>query len=651
MSRISFEEIIAEELIEVCEAALDSRPPRDTFDEYRAKLAEKLSDRNYSTSAFTGVIDMILTIDEAQKRGFPSFEHDRDIPKGVAEVFDVYVASLVAGSTSILDAFDDQDYNLVLDLMDTPLGQEIAAGSRRGGRSRGGRSEPARRGFSGYSDRDRDERDNRGGHYGRDRDDRSGRGPSRIRSRETETSVARTRSNVTRPNVGVAAIASQRIQASDEAEAKRAMAENTRRLAEERNSEEVVDIGSLPITKIPAVQGIDYTKSNPHADFWKDDKHYQAAHISNWALTGATPRSNLVPLYDIRTHILYYVKDVDGNVGTELIRVNDENRYVNHTLFNDPKRGSEYRRKALRLTLKADKETQEDTVENTIEQAPTATGASDIVSTNSLDYQSDSLLGVSNPTIVDGLDAQIFDAMTKVEKYGTDTSLVSAFSTYISRHPVILPDAEQAEIIHSWYECPTLSTLATEMTNSRELIEPGIFDTIGDRISAAIVDNLNNACNVSLVSMAFPKDWNALVDYLRSTYKEEGASEILLRINSVIPEALAYLSADNLSVFDDLGDMSQSPIADRIVMFIEHVGIVATKFTMDNLGIGNVLDSGKPVVTTGKDATVFLHFVRTIETACDLPLHRILIATACGRKIRVRRWGNTDDSIILHRIK
>lgn len=666
-------------LIQLCEDALRSNPPRDSFDMYQAELANALEQRNFSNKNFSAIIDTIDQLDRNDSRDFPPFEGP-DFEANIEEIFDTFTAALIYRSRDAMDRLDDDDYDLVDKLMRTPLGRTLSDSPRGQGRSYGGRSvgrrddrrrEPergrqaVRSGFGSMGDSRRDDRG---------RDDR-GRDSRSTRSR-TESSISRVRSASTRPNVGIAAIAQSRINAEDRMEEARNKGVNhqppvhsrTRSGEVDRHDTRVDETQSVESKQViyeegvlnpkgyvvPDRQGIDYTKPNPHESFWMDDKHYEVSHKSTRIPSGG-PKDRMLELHDIRKYIQYLVLHLDGTVTQELIPVTDENRYVNHSLFNDPKVADSYYRKPVRLRRDRNAtEEVEDTVESTVIN-PEAVNASCVVDEVNLDYQSDSMLGNKSPIVVDGTDAQIFAARAIVEKYEDKSDYLgaskrSAFSTYISRRPLFLPDVEQAEIVRKWFHTSTLSTLADEMRRSQEKIEPGTFETIGSWIAESIIDNLNNACNTPLKSMTFPTDWENLVGHLKKTYGDEGASQALARINPVITETLAYLDDTNLGIFEDLD--ADKELVDRIAMFITHTGIVATKYSLDDLGIGESLDDFKPLLVTQSDQSVFVRFVRTVESAnTELPLSRIIISTACGRKVRVRRWGNNTDTIVIHRIK
>lgn len=664
-----FRRDVEDAIISICEDILRTRPHRDTWEELEYGVAENLAERSYGNRVMEQLVDLVVNMDADDAEVLPRFE-GKDFDANIEEIYDVFTAIIGRNNKEMYEHIDDSGYNRINKLIDTDLGDYIIRELSGRGRGRGGRDD---RGGRGRRDSGRYQEEDRGGRRNeRSRDDRDrGRGrndrddrrdeprreATRSRSRNSESSnIDRVRETTRFASSGVAAIAAQRRKLEDEAAEAEALERAkqkelvARRQAAEEATKEPVELEKFKVTP-PSVQGYDFTKPFPYEDFWMDDKHYQAAVKSKWKPTG-TPLEQLPRCYNINTHVMYYVRDVEGNVTQEEIPVNDENRYINHTLYNDPARAEAISaRKPVSLRFGKKPVEEGDTLDFLDEPKPAVKGsAGDVVSVSNLNYGSESMEGTSQPPLIDSQTSQVFDCRSQLDGATKDDGTSTILRTYVARLPIMNSTVESAQAVKTLYNCKTLPELADRMKSLEDVIDPGVYKLVGDRVAEAIVDHTNHSFNTEMKAMSFPLHWPDFTAYILRKRDAKWAAEFTHQLARVIPDVLSY-SEDIAASGEDIIAEDVKVAEDKVVMLIEHVGILATKFTLDDVGIGSLVDTNNALRVDVKDCETYGKFFNKIEVAYqEFPVSKVFISSNCGRLIQVRRWACVSNTFVLNKV-
>jgi hypothetical protein len=546
---------------------IDERADERGASELRVRYAEILGKNNYANRDFEALIDSMFdgfrNIEEEYARSNDRLEDF--LPKAVQDVVDGHFANSVLSNRRTADELDNRTYAEMEDMV--KLYKDLLGGrSRGGGRGdRGGRDE---RGGSGYSRGGRQERSRSTENLGRT----SGGGGGGWRNQK----AARTK---------VAAgdhwaEAARDARDTDDREEASRQVEEVRRPAAAKPL--IADSPLAPVESRPVLEGPDYTKARPHDEFLQDGEHWKVASKSGWAIPFdyQNPLASVPKLYDVRTQIKYHVKNVDGKVREELVKVNDDNRYLAHEGMQQPERyHSTNRRATPAVSLSGAKPAAGDDDLNQVDVKPVVTNLQE--SLGNLD-RNQFEIGENGAPLGETLNGLVFNTRVKMVA-GKDAQRLNI----CYRHTALIATSwEQEALIQRIYGSNNLSAAAQSLRDLKGDFDVTIWNELNKRFSDLVLRAVRfQFQHNSVKAMSFANDWEKLIKHLEGTKGEGFASDFAQRTSYIIPMACAIAGRDDLSAFTELPEGQEAPC----VVFLDSTAIVALDSTLDALGLGKQL--------------------------------------------------------------
>lgn len=599
---------------------IDERADERDASELRVRYADILGKNNFANRDFEALIDSVFdnfsTIEEEYARA-----NDRlgdFLPKAIADVVDGHFANSVLSNRRTADDLDDRTYREMEDMV--KLYKDLLGGRRGGGRDRGrdrgGRDDRDNRGGSGYS------RGGRGGDRGRTENlgrTSSGSGGGWRNQRASRTKVA--------------AGDHWAEQARDAAEANRAeevTREESRRPAP---TKPIVADSPIhpPVDTRPLLEGPDFTKARPYDEFMQDGEHWKVASKSGWKIPFdyTNPLASVPKLYDVRTEIKYHVKNADGKVREEIVKVNNDNRYLAHEGMQQPERyHSENRRSTPAVSLSGAKATDAGDELNAVEAKPQVSNMAESlgrIATDQFDIPE------NGAPLGETINALVFNTRLKMFP-GKDAQRLNI----CYRHTALMATSwAQEDLVKRIYESNNLSAAAQAMRDLKGDFDVSLWNELNKRFSDLVLRAVRfQFQHNSVKAMSFANDWEKLIKHLESTKGEGFASDFAQRTSYIIPMACAIAAREDLAAFTEQPDVDLP-----CVVFLDYTAIVALDSTLDLLGVGRQLlemETGASITKTA-DADLAM-VVRGLYNKLD---DKAPSAGAC------RVFFNTNDGAVL----
>lgn len=563
---------------------IDDRADERDASELRQRYADILGKNNFANRDFEALVDSMF---DNYSRIEDEYARDKDrledfLPKAVADIVDGHFANSVLSNRRTSDELDNRTYREMEDMV--KLYKDLL-----GGRGRG-------------SSRDRDDRGGRGGRD-RDRDDRGGSGYSRggrDRDRTSSRDLGRT-SGGSGGGWRNQRAARTKVAAGDHwAEAARDAAE-----VNERDDREEVRRPAAakplvadspihpPVDARPLLEGPDYTKARPYDEFLENGEHWKVASKSGWKIPFDynNPLASVPKLYDVRTQIKYHVKNKDGVVREEIVKVNEDNRYLAHEAQVAPERyQSTNRRSTPAVSLGGVKSTVAEDDLNAVEAKPTVDNLQ--VALGRL-QQDQFEIGENGAPLGETINGLVFNTRVKMFA-GKDSQRLNI----CYRHTAIMATSwVQEDLVKRIYNSNNLSAAAQALRDLKGDFDAAIWNELNKRFSDLVLRAVRfQFQHNSVKAMSFSNDWEKLIKHLETTKGEGFASDFAQRTSYIIPMACAIAARDDLSAF------TEQPEADLpCVVFLDSTAIVCLDSTLDLLGVGRQLlemETGASIVAT-----------------------------------------------------
>jgi very-short-patch-repair endonuclease len=622
---------------------IDERADERGASELRVRYADILGKNNFANRDFEALVDSMFdsfrNIEEEYARSNDRLEDF--LPKAVADVVDGHFANSVLSNRRTADELDNRTYAEMEDMV--KLYKDLLGGRGRGGRGgdrdrgrdsgRGGRDE---RGGSGYSrggrgDRDRGRTENLGRTSG-------GGGGGWRNQKAARTKVA----------------------AGDHwAEAARDARDTDDRLDEARQVEEVrrpaaakpliADSPLAPVESRPVLEGPDYTKARPHDEFLQDGEHWKVASKSGWTIPFDynNPLASVPKLYDVRTQIKYHVKNADGKVREELVKVTDDNRYLAHEGMQQPERyHSTSRRNTPAVSLSGAKPAADDDL-NQVDAKPVVTNLQE--SLGNLD-RSQFEVGENGAPLGETLNGLVFNTRVKMVA-GHDSQRLNI----CYRHTALIATSwEQESLIQRIYGSHNLSAAAQALRDLKNNFDITIWNELNKRFSDLVLRAVRfQFQHNSVKAMSFANDWEKLIKHLEGTKGEGFASDFAQRTSYIIPMACAIASREDLSAFTELPEGQEAPC----VVFLDSTAIVALDSTLDALGLGKQLaemETGASITAQadrGLNAVVLGMYSKLDDKAPSPGATRVYLNTNDGAILELIPFAARKENFIITVVK
>lgn len=632
---------IADEAERVIEDRARDRDPM------RERYADILGKNRFSNRDFDNLVDMIFGAFGAIEREYARSDDRLEdfLPIAVEDIVDGHFANSVLSNRRTADDLDDDTYRDMQDAVDKY--KDLMGGrgrssrySRddrdrdRGGRDRGGR------GGSGYSrggDRERTssrdlgrERSSSGGGSWRNRS----KGSTRAASGDGWTAMARETAEV------------------NEAEARRE-AEVRRPASPVQAASAVRTVPAEPVAPSrPALEGPDYTKPRPHDSFWENGEHWVVASKSTWKVPFDfnNPLASVPKLYDVRTHVKYHVKNADGVVREEIVKVTDDNRYLAHEGLAQPERyHSTGRRNTPAVSLSGSKPVDEDQL-NEVQDKPKVTVLRDALGALPSEQFTVAEAGAPLGETLTGL---VFNTRLKMAR--STPAEAQRLNICYRYTPLVVSSWAQEDLVRRVFESNNLAAAANQMRDLKSQFDINLWETLNKRFSDLVLRAVRYQFQHTAVkALSFATDWEKLIGHLESNKGEGFASDFAQRTAYIIQLACAISDRADLPAFTELPKEEQVPV----VVFMDLTAVIALDGTLDSLGIGRVIyDMETGVSITGAADQQLANTVRHIYGRLDAEVAscsggcRLYISTLDGATLEVIPFAAKKENFILSVVK
>jgi very-short-patch-repair endonuclease len=621
---------IADEAVKYIDERADERDASDL----RIRYADVIGKNNFANRDFESLIDSVFdnfgAIEEEYARS-----NDRladFLPKAIADIVDGHFANSVLGNRRTADDLDNRTFREMEDMV--KLYKDLLGGRSRGGRDRGrgGRDDRDNRGGTGYS---------RGG-----RSDRGDRGRTENLGRTSSGSGGGWRNQ---------RAARTKVAAGDH------WAEQARDAAEARETEEVVREESRrpaaakpivadspihpPVETRPLLEGPDYTKARPHDEFLQDGEHWKVASKSGWKIPFDynNPLASVPKLYDVRTHIKYHVKNADGKVREEIVKVTQDNRYLAHEGQMQPERyQSENRRNTPAVSLSGPKVTDAGDDLNEVDAKPQVTNLGESLGRLPTDQFN---IGENGAPLGETINGLVFN--TRMKMYpGKDAQRLNICYRHTAQ---MVSSWAQEDLVKRIYDSNNLSAAAQALRDLKADFDVALWNELNKRFSDLVLRAVRfQFQHNSVKAMSFANDWEKLIAHLETTKGEGFASDFAQRTSYIIPMACAIAAREDISAF------TEQPDADLpAVVFLDYTAVIGLDSTLDLLGVGRQLlemETGASITqTTDASLSTVVRglYNKLDEKAPSTGACRVFINTNDGAVLELIPFAARKENFIL----
>lgn len=625
MSRDRFWDDCADAAIRYINAQADSRDIRDELMlDLRRSYADQLSDRRWENRNFNELVDgIVAAYDRVERKHADRGDSEMDIiDKTVEIVVDGHFAELVLSDNRVSRELSNSIYNEMKDARSEA--QDMVEGSRRERRNED--DDRSYRGSRRNRDDRRDSRDNR-------RDDRRsssrGRGGSDDGGSHWLTDIGNDDD--------------RREEDRDERDDDRRDERRDERPAREERPE-YHHTEQAPRREDPdfVIQGPDYTKANPYDDYWLGDEHYQAATVTQWKLTGNGEDilSTIPTVYDVNTHIKYYVMNERGEVREELVEVTEDNRYLAHQLREETR---EPDAKPRTLSAGISLANREDGVVSTrIEQRSKTVRLAEI-----LREIPEEQMALSNADTIDSIQGAVFESQVKM----VSTEGHPRIDLHILRTPVLLRDEKQLDLINQVHAAATLTEASELLMKLKPEFEKPLWENLNRRFSVNTIRASTYQFQFDVAKLNFATSYGKLLAAFRDRRGAEEAAAFAKRMHFVSDIACCHLVKDELPSL--AGDLIGDATNVNAAVFIDFAAIISVDHTLDDIGLGLQLLESKEglVIEPSANNALFLE-IRKLYSRLDevLPAPqkgRLLLSTSDNRLVEVLPFAARKEAFIL----
>lgn len=651
---------IADEMARHITDVIRNHDDRTALGEYEIMVFKRLAVNRFDNQEFNPLVDMIFDNLDAYEDVVLNRRYiDDNFKHNIEDILNAYL-SIVLRQSNVMGELSDSEYNWCMDQIEGPVGEFILhQGSSRGGRDRG------HRGRGGYVDQ------SRGGYQDSPRDDRyrSARGESRsgrggYTPSRTSPPPRESPRSMLHEDDGLLAIrraARARNEEQSESIREEPVRENRRRGAALYQDEvSNFDHVSEPVhAHAPAqelyvnktgIEGPNHPGLDPYGDYWQDGKHYQNAVTSDWVISGEGPES-LPILFDIHTEVRYLVKDAYGVVTQEIHPMTKATRYLNQTLFEDQAyRRDYYKRvdqKALRDELGLD--TAEPKFGERVVPEQQYQKLGKVI--QSLDP--DEMAEPKAPVVADSEYIALLETKSLIEP---EDPVV--YKTFMIRDPIEFGSAAQVDWVNELLSGPGLSSIAQGLLENPLKIPDAPYTKLCTMISDVILDVTVHDYNSPLQAMRFPDHWIKLLEWLASKNTPEWIAAYTKELNDRIPVIFNQMPVTEYdgSVHPAFEDVVNENNKDRVIGFSKHVAIIAINYTLDELSIGQQLKDNRsisisPLTNEQESRAIYMRLRALKASATGTPFNEFILATKCGRTVRIRPNINDNGYLTLNLIK
>lgn len=555
------EQVIWDALADEAAHVIDDRA-RDR-DKLRERYADVMGKGDFRNRDFDGLVNVMFdAFPEIERKYARSGDRLSDfLPEAVGDIVDGHFANSVLSDRRLSDDLDDRTFREMEDAVHRY--KDLVRG-RRG--ERGGREE-----------RDRDGR--RGGGTGYSRERGRDRDNSRDMGREARNAGGgwRNRSATRRAAAGEGwndvardAAATQQAEVRREEPAARPVPVPVEQVA----------AAPAPAPQRPALDGPDFTKARPYDDYWVKGEHWIVAIKSPWKLEwdDQNPLASVPSLYDVRTHVKYHVKSEDGKVREELVKVQQDNRYLAHDQMAQPERYQSPRSSSPAVSLSGKPVAEEDKL-NDVQAKPQVSYLTDVL--KGLDT-THFVPGEGGAPLAETIEGLVFD--TRVKMFGSDRP--QRLNVCFRTTPLIASSWKQEDLIREVYNCHNLAAAAVKMQELKDQFDAPIWNVLNKRFSTLVLRALTLQFQYNSVkSLSFAEHWDRLINHLETQKGEGFASDFAQRTNYIVTMASTLADRADLPGFTGREDEDVP-----CIVFLEQIAMIAINATMDGLGLGNVLE-------------------------------------------------------------
>jgi hypothetical protein len=632
-------EDVSQEVIDYIKRKDNDRDLKGTLvGELRSKYYDAMSEDRWRSREFGDLVDTVVaSLREVEDNYAREGDRKRDIIAQAAQlIVDGHFAVQVLDS-NVARELKNEVYDALLDAKDEAI--RIARRSSRGDRDDD-------------RDRDRDGRNPYDDRRDRDRD----RDRNRDRSSRRDTGTSGRRRETTDDGWDILSD----IGDDDDDDRQR---EKDRKYQDEIREVDLRDDRSYapePLREEPVrqprvtistdVDGPDYSQASPFEDFIEGGERFRAAHLSDWQLTPDfdldTPeqiRLSAIPtLYNINTHIKYYVMDAEGCVREEFEKVTDENRRLAHQLREDPRVEEVSRPRSARVTLTRD--------DSDLSQHREQRQAGQSLA-KQLDEVDISELKFSATNMADSLPGIVFSGQMDMIDGGNKPRA----GLYFRRSPLVIRGEGQLDLIDQVNDTTTLTAAADRMVELRDKFDKPIWETLNKRFAENVlrVSRYQFQFN-GVAKFNFSSSFGRFLQAFREARGNEETSLFSRRIMHVIQASCAHMLVEDINFNAD--DLMKGRKADAL-MFTDFFAVISINSTLDDLGIGNVV-SNEPTgvsIESTSNADLYKQFRRIFDKLEDeVPAQtrgRLLISTADNRLLEVHPYFGEHKAYILSAVE
>lgn len=590
-----------------------------TVSEFRELYAERMSENRWANKNFNGIVDTIYdNLDNLEREYARKGDRDEDwMNDGVVALVDGHFANSVLSDRRASDALPDREYDQMLAAVEQ-FKRLTGSGRRFGGREERGRDtgretrstgrDLGRPAASGYrSGRDTGGKAVAGDHWSAMLNVGDDAAPEPERERERATT-------------------------------ERYVAPHPIEIAQAVVEREVAR---------PAIEGPDYTKARPWDSFYREGELWELAHKSKLKLTGDGSLESTIPtLYDCSESIKYFVMDTEGNVREELEPVTDENRYAQHETLNrsedQPVAPKPQSAGFGRASLAAGKSDEEQTLQYR--------ASSRIHLVDLIDEIKEDQLSLSDSAAGDHLTSAIFGSRAKLRASG-DNALVDL---HLLRTPIVATSFDQIELIEQVYSTSSLAGAQQKLVELKPKFDLPVWETLNKRYSEFLLRALRYQFQYNeVVKFNFAKHYQKLLDTLTADRGAEFAASFAERVGYITDLACGHFNRQDVSEYT--ADLFQpaAGVELPVVAFVDFISISAFNCTLDQLGIGNQLESSETGLvvnqTQHRDLNQALRkLYQNLDKALPAPAKiRVYLSTSDNRLVEVLPYANRMDTFIL----
>jgi hypothetical protein len=258
-------------------------------------------------------------------------------------------------------------------------------------------------------------------------------------------------------------------------------------------------------------------------------------------------------------------------------------------------------------------------------------------------------ISCTEPLAADSIQSAVFQGQVRLNAE-EDTKV--RVDIQFLRTPVAVKSNDQLELVAKVSQATTLTQAQDIMTELQPSFEKPVFEILNKRFGTNLLRTAQYQFQFDEVErLNFTKNYGRFLNTFKDLRGDAEAAQFAQRVGNITTLSSAHVNAEDMQDF--AGDLLAGVQNAKALVFLDVLAVVSLQATIDELGIGKVLeqeDKGMAVTqSSNRDLHTVLRGLYTqVEQAIPAGLKpRVLLSTSDNRLVEVLPFACRVDSFIL----